>query len=1483
VTRLRSFLAAFLLAVIAAPFAAFAQPFAYVPNNLSHNVSVIDLSTSPGTVVTTVETFWNNPQPVAVSPDGSRVYIGSVGPPAITVIETTTNTVVANYLIAFPPYNTGTPTGMALDETGARLFVATDDATNGHKLVVLNAKTGALMGTPAAIGANPDAVAYSASTHKVYVTHLTNLTGADTVDVVDVSGASPATKSTTGYPIPIADGPTGIAVSPSGDRIYVASSSGVGGTLSVINTTTDLVTATTAGSDGVHDVAVNTASSSATFGHVFVTSANGANIDEFAADGSAIGPFGVVTDSVGDGTGARVTTGIAIGPDGLTLVVVNNIKSAIERYPIPNTSSTATGTLVSDPSAISPSAHGNFIGPSVIHYTPNVPKNVSAVSNFQGQATVSFDPPDPTPGGSPAVGTYTYTVTSSGAVPHVATGSASPITITGLTNDSAVYTFTVFATSTNGDGVVSAPTTGVTPLSTVPDAPTGVTAVAGLSGHATISFTPPANDGGAAGGIDTYHVVSSPGGFLYTGSSSPITAFSLTNGTAYTFTVTAHNSRGDGAVSTPSNSVTPTDVPSAPLLTGTTAGDHQVTVAFNPPLLDNGLPVTSYTVTASPGPATATGTGSPITVTGLTNLTPYTFTVTATNADGTGPASNVSSSVQPFQPPGPPTNVSAAVIAIGAVQVQCTAPAVTGDAPITLYRVTASPGNLTTFESQCPITAGSLTPGTSYTFTVAALTSLGDGPESAPSNAVVAATAPGAPTNVIATPVTSSSISVAFTPPASDGHAPIAFYNIRSNPATTTLNSATSPATMIGLVPGTQYTFTVSATNAAGEGPQSTPSNSTAGVALPPTNITAFPGDGNALVTFQPPAAVSSQITSATATSSPGGIVTTIPYTGRAAVRVTGLTNGTAYSFTITLHHQDGSSETSVASNPVTPAHLPARLAPWAYIPSEAQSFVAVIDTATDQVINTIDTNFLTTGVAVSSDGSRVYVASAAGVQVIDTAAQAVIANIPIAEQPFVVAVDPSGAHVYTANGVNGGTNSVSVIDTSTNTVTNTIALPDQPYGLEVDPSGNSLYVGLPLAKEVVRIDTATKTIAATSAVLSIGPGQMARGAGDLLYVADLSGQLATMSASALTVQSTTALAAGPFTFGVAVDPASGNVFFTRSVPFGGAGMVNELGGATTATGASSAGISITPTGGKLYVCNQGGGSVSVVDSASMTVTSTIAVGLSPLCLGHFIAPADQNPPRLGAISTRMRVLTGDNVLIGGFVIGGSTPKTVVVRARGPSLAAGGVANPLSNPFLQVVFSNGTVLANDDWQSAANAAQIQASGFAPSDPRESVVMATLQPGPYTAIVSGAGGAVGVGIVEVFEVDQPDIPLAGISTRGEVLTGDDVMIGGVIIQGDAPQTVVVRARGPSLVSQGVANPLSNPFLQLVASDGTVISNDDWQSESNAADIQASGFAPADPRESAILITLNPGAYTAIVSGVGGATGVGIVEVYTVTPP
>jgi hypothetical protein len=274
-----------------------------------------------------------------------------------------------------------------------------------------------------------------------------------------------------------------------------------------------------------------------------------------------------------------------------------------------------------------------------------------------------------------------------------------------------------------------------------------------------------------------------------------------------------------------------------------------------------------------------------------------------------------------------------------------------------------------------------------------------------------------------------------------------------------------------------------------------------------------------------------------------------------------------------------------------------------------------------------------------------------------------------------------------------------------------------------------------------------------------------------------------------------------------------------------------------------------------------GTGTCSVTMNAATSVTATFA-----------------NPPRLANISTRMQVLTGENVLIGGLTIDGTTNKTVVIRARGPSLSALGVPGVLANPVLQLFSGQTQIDQNDNWSDAANATALQASGYAPPDPLESAILTSLAPGAYTAIVSGVGGGTGVGLVEVFEVDGYTTPLINIASRGQVLTGSDVVIAGFIIQGSGPQTVVVRARGPSLAAAGVAAPLADPMLQLFSGQTQIAVNDNWQTASNAAALSASGFAPSNPLESAILITLNPGAYTAIVTGANGGTGVGIVEVF-----
>ena len=248
-------------------------------------------------------------------------------------------------------------------------------------------------------------------------------------------------------------------------------------------------------------------------------------------------------------------------------------------------------------------------------------------------------------------------------------------------------------------------------------------------------------------------------------------------------------------------------------------------------------------------------------------------------------------------------------------------------------------------------------------------------------------------------------------------------------------------------------------------------------------------------------------------------------------------------------------------------------------------------------------------------------------------------------------------------------------------------------------------------------------------------------------------------------------------------------------------------------------------------------------------------------------------------ISTRVSVQTGSNVSIAGFIISGTDPKKVLIRAIGPSLAAFGITNALQDPTLELHNGNSLLISDDNWQSAANSGQIPAT-YQPADARESAILATLQPGSYTAIMAGSNASTGVGLIEVYDFDDSvDSKLSNVSTRGFVGTDNDVLIGGFIAAGgNGSSEVVIRAMGPSLAQFGVSNFLADPTVAVYNSNGALVySNDNWKTSQQAA-IQATGLAPASDFESAILLTLPVGNYTAVVRGKNSSTGVALVEAY-----
>jgi hypothetical protein len=295
--------------------------------------------------------------------------------------------------------------------------------------------------------------------------------------------------------------------------------------------------------------------------------------------------------------------------------------------------------------------------------------------------------------------------------------------------------------------------------------------------------------------------------------------------------------------------------------------------------------------------------------------------------------------------------------------------------------------------------------------------------------------------------------------------------------------------------------------------------------------------------------------------------------------------------------------------------------------------------------------------------------------------------------------------------------------------------------------------------------------------------------------------------------------------------------------------------------------VTLTPTG-SASVGNQGTAEVQIIDDDAPTPTP------SP-------TPA-ASPAQLLNISTRAQVLTGDNRLIGGFIITGQQNKRVLLLAKGPSLEVDGtpVAGRLSDPTLELRDKNRVLLkANDNWKDSPEREQIEQSGVAPKDDRESAIIVTLAPGPYTGIMSGQNDTTGVGLVEVYDLDaNVDSLLANISTRGVVGTNDDVMIGGFIAGNQTGTTrVLMRGIGPSLAGR-VADTLTDPVLELHDANGaTLAANDNWKDSPDREAIEATGIPPSNDLESAILHTVSKAAYTAVLRGNEGV-GVALVEIY-----
>ncbi len=549
--------------------------------------------------------------------------------------------------------------------------------------------------------------------------------------------------------------------------------------------------------------------------------------------------------------------------------------------------------------------------------TPGAP-TIGTATSGNGQATVTFSAPG-SDGGSTIT---TYTVTSSPGG-FTGTGASSPIIVTGLTNGTP-YTFTVTATNVIGTGPSSDSSNSVTPAAP-PGAPTAFSATPS-NAQVALLWSAPASDGGAA--ITDYVVeykLSSDSSWTTfsdgVSASTGATVTSLSNGSVYDFRVSAVNSAGQGTASDVVSS-TPYTVPGAPTSVSATRGNGQVTVSFSAPASNGGSVITGYTVTSNPGSHTGTGASSPITVTGLTNGTPYTFTVAATNAAGTGPDSSDSNSVTPATVPNPPTGL---LTTAGNAQVglSWTAPIDNGGSSVTDYVIEykLSTDSLWSVFSD-GVSAGTtgtvtgLTNGLSYDFQVSAANDVGQGSAGAQASAVPV-TVPSAPTIGTATGGNARA-TVTFSAPADDGGSPITSYVITSSPGNISTTTTTTSGVVLGLNNGTSYTFTVAAVNAVGTGASSAASNSVTPATVPdaPTGVSAVAGNTQATISFSAPGFDGgSAITTYTVTSSPGGFTNA---GASSPIIVSGLTNGNSYTFTVTATNNVGEGAASSPSNSVT-------------------------------------------------------------------------------------------------------------------------------------------------------------------------------------------------------------------------------------------------------------------------------------------------------------------------------------------------------------------------------------------------------------------------------------------------------------------------------------------------------------------------------------------------------------------------------------
>jgi YVTN family beta-propeller protein len=584
------------------------------------------------------------------------------------------------------------------------------------------------------------------------------------------------------------------------------------------------------------------------------------------------------------------------------------------------------------------------------------------------------------------------------------------------------------------------------------------------------------------------------------------------------------------------------------------------------------------------------------------------------------------------------------------------------------------------------------------------------------------------------------------------------------------------------------------------------------------------------------------------------------------------------------------------------------------YSLNDGDGTLTTLSTVDGRILKTTNVGRPVRVVKASPSSRRVFVTSAEALTVIDGNTLNVLATVTVGTRPVGIALDEANNRIYVANQQSG---TISVVNATTFQVVDTFRPPlGNVWGLAIDPAARRLYVAIiknTIADfggvEVLNADTGAFVAQVACGAEMVAVNSRTR----TVYATDFSGNAVSVIDGSGNAFSS-AVPVGTSPRDLVVDETSGLVYVGNL----GDGTVSIVDAAVTATAptitaqpqsqTANVGASVTfsvSAGGTApfgYQWRKDGVPISGATSSTLTLSNvqTGNAGGYSVVVTNGVGSATSNTARLTVQDNTSRIVnlsirstagTGDQTLTVGFAVSGSG-KALLIRGAGPALRTFGVSGALADPVLTLFAGNASISSNDDWSSAPNAAQVAATasllGAFPlaSGSLDSALLTTLDGGSYTTQTVGRGGARGIALVEIYDANTAaEARLTNVSARTQVGTGEDILIAGFTIAGTAKRTVLIRAVGPGLTSFGVGGALRDPQAQLYRSgvSAPIAVNDDWDGPNGAAlrnaFAQAGAFAlSAGSYDAALLASLDPGSYTAHVSGYGGETGVALIEIY-----